>query len=86
MELSRIKKFSAFPRGITSKHKSDFYYLNWLHSFRRENKLKSHKKLCKNKDFCGCLMPSEKHNTLEFNQFMKCDTLFMLILNLRLKE
>ena len=28
-------------RGITSKHDCDFYCLNYLHSFRTENKLKN---------------------------------------------
>ena len=36
-----------------------------------QNKLKSHEKLCTNKDLCGIVMSSEKHNTLEFKQFMK---------------
>ena len=37
---------------ITSKYKGHFYCLNYLHSFRTENKLKFHEKVCKNKDFC----------------------------------
>ena len=44
------------------------YCLNCLHSFRTENKLKPREKVCKNKDFCGIVMPSEKHNILVFNQ------------------
>ena len=47
--------------------------MNCLHSFRTENKLKSHEKVCKNKDFCGIVMPSEKDNILEFYQYMKSD-------------
>ena len=31
----------------------------------------AHEKVCKNKDFCGILMPSENDNMLEFNQYMK---------------
>ena len=45
------KKLSALLHEIISKHKGDFYFLNCLHSFRTENKLKSHQKLCKTKDF-----------------------------------
>ena len=45
--------------------------MNCLHSFRTKNKLKSHEKVGKNKDFCGIPMPSEKDNILEFNQYMK---------------
>ena len=55
-----VKKLSALLQGITSKHYCDFYSLNCLHSFRTKNKIKSHEKVCKNKDFCGIVMPSEK--------------------------
>ena len=33
-----VKNLSALLRGITSKHKGDFYCLNCSHSFRTENK------------------------------------------------
>ena len=59
-----VKKLSALLRKITLKYHGDFYCLNCLYSFRTENKFKSHKKVCKNKDFCGVLMPSEKDNVL----------------------
>ena len=42
-----IKKLSVLLRGTASKHNGDFYCLNCLHSFRTEDKLKSHKKVCK---------------------------------------
>ena len=45
--------------------------MNYLHSFRTENKLKSHKRVCKNKDFCVILRSSGKNNILEFNQYVK---------------
>ena len=64
---------------MTSKHHGDFYCLNCLHSFRTENKLKSQEKVCKNKDFCGILMSSEKDNILEFNQYMKLDKMPFII-------
>ena len=35
-----------------------------LHRIITENKLKSHEKVCKNNDFCGIVMPSEKVNIL----------------------
>ena len=69
--LSCSKKLSVLLRGITSKQHGDFYCLNFLHSFRTEHKLKYHEKACKNKDFCGIVMPSEKDNILEFNQLKK---------------
>ena len=74
-----VKNLSALLRGITSKHNGDFYCLNYLHSFRTENKLKSHEKVCKNKDFCGILMPSQKENILQFNQYIKSDKIPYII-------
>ena len=46
-----VKKLSALLRGIISKNNCCFYCLNYPHSFRTENKLKCHQKLCKNKFF-----------------------------------
>ena len=43
-----IKMLTVLLRGITSKHHVDFYCLNCLHSFRTDNKLESHKKVCEN--------------------------------------
>ena len=48
-------------------------------SFRTENKFKSHEKVSKNKDFCGIVMPSEKDNIFEFNQYMKSDKMPYII-------
>ena len=55
-----VKRLSALLREISSKHDGDFCCLNCFHSLQTENKCKSHEKLCKNKDFCGIVMPSEK--------------------------
>ena len=41
--------------------------------FQNRYELQSHEKVCKNKDFCGILMQSEKDNVLEFNQYLKSD-------------
>ena len=68
-----VKKILALLRGITSKDNSDFYCLNFLHSFRIKNILKSHKKVCENKDFCNVIMPSKDNKILEFNQNKKSD-------------
>ena len=46
-----VKKLSTLLKGITSKHDGIFYCFNCLHSFRIENNLKSHEKVCNNKDF-----------------------------------
>ena len=53
--------------------------MNYLHSFRTENELKSHEKVCKNKDFCEIVMPSEKYSILGFNQFTKSDKMPCII-------
>ena len=53
-----VKILSALLKRITSKHNGKFYCLNCFHFFRTENKLKSHEKICKNKPFCGVVMPS----------------------------
>ena len=74
-----VKKLPALFHGITSKHKGDFYCLNCHHSFRIENKLKYHEKVCKNKDFCRIVMPSKKDNILKFNQCMKSDKMLFII-------
>ena len=44
-----VKNLPALSRRITPKYNGDFCCLN-CHSFRTENKLKSHEKVCKNKD------------------------------------
>ena len=53
-----VKQLTALLIGIMSKHWGDFYYLNCLHSFRRENKHKLYKKVCENKHFCNIVMSS----------------------------
>ena len=60
-------------------NKSDFYCLKCLHSFIIENKLQSHEKVCKNKDFCGIVIPLQKDKILEFNEYMKSDKMVCII-------
>ena len=54
-----LKKLPALLRGITYDG-SNFYCLNCHYSFRTGNKLKSHEKVYKNKDFRGIVMSSQK--------------------------
>ena len=61
-----VKKLSALWRGMMLKHDHGFYCLNCLHTFRIKKKLEWHKKVCKNKDFCGVVMPSEDTKNLHF--------------------
>ena len=46
-----VKKSPALLRGITTKHHGDFCCLNCLHFSAAEEKRKSNKRLCENKDF-----------------------------------
>ena len=51
-----VKRLSALLRGITSKHKEEFYFLNCFYSYTTNNK-KKHKKSCKNHDYCYVEIP-----------------------------
>ena len=52
MAFLAVKSLSALFRGITSKHEGCFYCLNCFQSYTTENKLKKHKKVCENHDYC----------------------------------
>ena len=66
-----VKKLSTLLRGMTSW----WCYCLWIILILLEQKLNLNlmKKYCKSKDICGILIPSEKGNILEFNQYMKSD-------------
>ena len=44
-----------------------------------QDKLKSHEKVCKNKDFCGNVMPSEMGKILEFKHYLKSNKMPYII-------
>ena len=54
--------------GISSNHNSDYYCLNCFHSYRTENKLNVHKKICENREYCNIEMPSPNNNIIKYNQ------------------
>ena len=62
-----VKNLSGLLRGITSNHKEDFYRLNCFHSYRTENKLEPHKKICENHDYCHVEMPIKDNNIIKYN-------------------
>ena len=62
-----MKSISALLRGITSKHVGGFYCLHCFHSYRTENKLKKHEKVCNDHDCCYVEMPSEDNKILKYN-------------------
>ena len=71
-----VKKLSALLREVTSK----FMVIFIVFFFRnRKEKLESHKKVYKNKDFCIAIMPSEDTKTLEFNQYQNSDKVPFII-------
>ena len=47
-----VKRLSALFTGITGNNNGDFYCLNCFQSYTTENKLKKHKKVYENHDFC----------------------------------
>ena len=59
---------SALFRGITGKNNGDFYCLNCFQSYTTENKLKKHKKVCENHDYCYVEMPEEDNRILKYDQ------------------
>ena len=62
-----VKILSALLRGITSSHNGDFYCANCFHSFRTKNKLKKHKKVFENRDYCYVEMPEEDNKMLKYS-------------------
>ena len=57
----------ALFRGITFNNNGDFYCLNCFHPFRTENKLKRHKTVCENQDYCYEEMHEEDNKILKYN-------------------
>ena len=62
-----VKNLSGLLRGISSNHNSDYYCLNCFQSYRTENKLNVHKKICENHDYCNIEMPSPSNNIIKYN-------------------
>ena len=62
-----IRSLSRLFRGIIGNNNGDFYCLGCLHSFRTDNVLKKHERLCDNHDYCHIEMPNNDNNTLKYN-------------------
>ena len=62
-----IRGLSGLFRGKTSSNNRDFYCLGCLHSFRTDNALKKHERLCNNHNYCHIEMPTRDNNTLKYN-------------------
>ena len=66
-----VKSLSRLLRGTSSNHNSDYYCLNCFHSYRTENKLIVHKKICENHEYCNIEMPNPNNNIIKYNQVDK---------------
>ena len=76
-----VKSFSALFREIASNDKEKFYCFNCFHSFRTENKLKKHKNVFENYDYCYVEMPKEDNKILKCNhgeKSMKVSSIYYL--------
>ena len=60
MALSCCKQLSALFCKMKSKHNGGFMCLKFLHSYSLKNKLKRHKGVCKNLDYCYIEIPKEE--------------------------
>ena len=58
---------SPLPKGITSKHDGDFNCLICFPSYSTKDKLKKHKDVCENHDYCYIEMPKEGNKVLKYN-------------------
>ena len=63
-----VKRSSALFTGITGNNNGDFYCLNCFQSYTTENKLKKHKKVCEDHDYCYVEMPEEHSKILKYNE------------------
>ena len=63
-----VKRLSGLLRGVTGNNNCDFYCLNCFHSYRTENKLEKHKKICENHDYCHVEMPNDDNKIIKYNQ------------------
>ena len=78
-----VKKLSALLRGITSKHEGDCYCLNCFRSYSTKNKLKKHKSVCENHDYCFVETPEKDNKILKYNHAEKSmKVLFIIYANL----
>ena len=57
----------ALLRGIPSSNNRHFYCLNCFQSYRTHNKLKKHKRVCNNHDYCLVDIPKE-HEKIKYSR------------------
>ena len=62
-----IRSLPRLFRGLAANNNGDFYCLSCLYSFRTDNALKRHERLCGNNDYCHVEMPTKDNKTLIYN-------------------
>ena len=70
---------SALFRGVTRKNNGTFYCLNCFKPYTIENKLKKHKKVYENHDYCYVEMPEEYSKILKYNHGEKSMKVLFII-------
>ena len=63
-----VKSLPRLLRSINSNHDGYYYCLNCFHSYRTENKLNVHKKVCENRNYCKIEVLSNDNNFIKYNQ------------------
>ena len=67
----RIRSLPRLFRAITANHHGDFYCLNCVQSFKTDNTLKRHERLCDNNDYCHVEISTKNNNALKYNHGQK---------------
>ena len=62
-----VKRLSALLRGITGNTNREFYCLNCFRLYITKHRLKKHKNVCENHDYCYIEMPKEDNKILKYN-------------------
>ena len=63
-----VKSLPRLLRGITSNHDGGYYCLNCFHSYRTENKLNVHKKVCENHGYCNIERPNSNNILIKYDR------------------
>ena len=74
-----VRKIYLLLRGKRSKTSGAFQCLIYLHLLRTKDKLESHTKADKSKEFYNNAIPSDNIRILEFNQYCKSDKVLFII-------
>ena len=61
-----------FDKLTSTNTTTEYYCLNCFKSYRTENTLKEHEKVCNKHDYCNIIMPDENHKILKYSQGTRC--------------